>query len=121
MSVLNWLGIKLSVIAEFSILPIGTKSTSLSPYVAEAIKALTRVEGVKFQVGPMSTILEAKTLDEIFRAVRVAHETVFKAGALRVVTSLVIDDRRDGKRGTMINKVKAIEGYLKGKQAASYG
>jgi uncharacterized protein YqgV (UPF0045/DUF77 family) len=40
------------------------------------------------------------------------HETPFKKGASRVVTTLKIDDRRD-KRGTLSGKKEAVQSKLK--------
>jgi len=105
----------LTIIASLTVIPLGTASTSLSPYVALAVKALRKVKGIRFQVGPISTSIEAETLDELFRAVKVSHEAAFEAGAERVMTTLTIDDRRDVKHVTMLNKVKAIEKYLERK------
>jgi len=96
------------VIAEFSIIPIGTKKTSVSPYILNAIKALEKVENLSFKVTPMGSILEAESLTTIFQAVESAHKTIFDKGAKRVVSTLRIDDRRDKPR-TMQDKVEALE------------
>lgn len=106
----------MAVIAELSVLPIGTTSTSLSQYVAEAVKALSQIKGIKFQVGPMGSTIEAGTLDKVFQATKAAHEAVFNVGAARVITFLSIDDRRDVKHTTMVNKVKAIERIVKARR-----
>ncbi|MEJ2127184.1 MAG: MTH1187 family thiamine-binding protein [Candidatus Bathyarchaeota archaeon] len=97
-----------SVIAEFSIIPIGTEKTSVSPYVSDAIKALEKVENLEFKVTPMGTILEAESLTTIFQAVKSTHQTIFNKGAKRVISTLRIDDRRD-KHRTMQDKVEALE------------
>ena len=87
----------MTVIAELSVLPVGTTSTSLSKYVAEAVKALNQIKEIKFQVGPMASTIEAETLDKIFQATKAAHEAVFNMGAARVLSFLRIDYRRDVK------------------------
>ena len=97
------------VIAEVVIVPYGTTSTSLSPYVAEVEKIL-RSYDLKVMLTPMGTILEGE-LDTILEATRAAHETPFKAGAMRVGTTIRIDDRRD-KDLTMEHKVKSVERKL---------
>ncbi len=79
-------------IAQVTVIPLGTKSTSLSDYVVEVQRALART-GIRHQLTPMSTILEG-SLDEIFAAIRAMHEAGF-AGSGRVSTSITIDDRRD--------------------------
>ena len=97
------------VIAEVVIVPYGTTSTSLSPYVAEVEKIL-RSYDLKVMLTPMGTILEGE-MDTILEAIRAAHEAPFKAGAMRVGTTIRIDDRRD-KDLTMEHKVKSVEEKL---------
>ena len=96
------------VIAEFSIIPIGTEKTSVSPYVSDAIKAFEEVENLNFRVTPMGSILEAESLKTIFQAVESAHQTIIHKGVKRVVSTLRIDDRRDKPR-TMQDKVEALK------------
>ncbi|MHA1723070.1 MAG: MTH1187 family thiamine-binding protein [Candidatus Baldrarchaeia archaeon] len=95
-------------IVEFSVVPIGTESTSVSKYVVEAVKTLKKYGNLRFQVTPMGTVIEGNDLSKILEAILEAHEAVFKAGAQRVVTSIKIDDRRDRKE-TMEYKVKAVK------------
>ena len=98
---------KYTVIAEFSITPIGTEKTSLSPYVSCAIKAFENIEKLKFEVTSMGTILEAESLKTIFQAVEAAHQAILDKGAKRVLSTLRLDDRRDKIR-TMQDKVDAL-------------
>jgi len=100
------------VMAEFSIVPIGTCETSVSRYVAVAVNAFRSVEGLDFEVTPMGTVLAADDLGPIFEAVSKAHEAVVALGSKRVASTLRIDDRRD-KRRTMQDKVKAVTQRLK--------
>ena len=100
------------VMAEFSIVPVGTGETSLGRFVAAAVKAFRSVEGLDFEVTPMGTVLAADGLTSIFEAVGRAHEAVLALGVKRVASTLRIDDRRD-KRRTMQDKVKAVEKRLK--------
>lgn len=102
----------MTVIAELSVLPIGTTSTSPSQYVADTVKALNQITGIKFQVEPMSSTIEAGTFDKIFQETEAAHAAVFNVVA-RGITFWSVDDRRDVKCTTMVNKVKAIERILK--------
>jgi len=101
-----------TIIAEFSIIPVGQTGSSVSRYVAAAINVLKNVKGLDFEVTPMGTILAAKDLDTIFEAVRQAHEAIIATGIKRVSSTLRIDDRRDKAR-TMDNKVKAVKEYMK--------
>lgn len=96
--------------AELTVIPIATPETSLSRYVAAALAALDEA-GIKYQLSGMGTFLEAENPDELFDAIKIAHEAVFKAGSQRVVTSVKIDDRRDRDR-TMADKVHSVEKKL---------
>jgi len=106
------LGKNHSVIAEFSIIPVGQAGSSVGRYVAAAVSALKNVNGLDFEVTPMGTILAAKDLDTIFEAVRQAHEAVIATGVKRVSSTLRIDDRRDKQR-TMTDKIKTVKDYMK--------
>jgi len=94
------------VIAELVIAPFGV-GTSLSKYVRESVKVIDSFQGVRVLHTPMSSIIEADSVDQILEVTRAAHEAMFKAGAKRVSTLLRIDDRRDKPR-RMEDKVKAI-------------
>ena len=93
-------------IAEVSIVPIGTESTSVSTFVADAIKDLKK-SGLLFQLTPMGTIIEGR-LPEVMDVVIKMHETPFQKGVQRVYTTIKIDDRRD-RTVEMTDKVKAVE------------
>jgi len=98
-------------VVEISIVPLGTGSTSLSPYVAACEKVLREHSGdLKYELTAMGTIIEGD-LDQIIKLIRMLHEVPFNSGALRVSTSIKIDDRRD-KQGTIEQKVKSVEDKL---------
>lgn len=97
-------------IVEVTIAPLGTGSPSVSQYVANCHKVLEQAKDLKYQLTPMSTIIEGD-LDKILTVIRQMHETPFAAGAQRVSTSLRIDDRRD-KEITMAGKIKAVTDKL---------
>jgi len=99
----------LAVIMEVSVVPLGTGSPSVSRYVAKCLEVV-KDAGVAYQLTPMGTILEGE-LDELLSLVRRLHEVPFGAGAVRVVTTVKIDDRRD-KAATMAGKVRAVEEKL---------
>lgn len=103
---------KYKVIADFSIIPVGHGKTSIGRYVAAAIAAMKRIEGLKYNITPMGTVLEADSLETILEAVKVAHEAVVAMGISRVESTLRIDDRRDKPR-TMKDKVSAVKEYMK--------
>ena len=93
-------------VAQVSIVPIGTKSTSVSKYVVSALKALRREKKVVYEVTSMGTNLEGE-LDDVLKAAKKMHEAVLAGGARRVVTTIKIDDRRD-KPLTMSGKVESV-------------
>jgi uncharacterized protein (TIGR00106 family) len=96
-------------ILEISVVPIGTKDTSLSAYVADCIRILEEGK-VKYEFTSMGTNIEGKLTDLIRIALKM-HDSPFKKGALRVLTTLKIDDRRD-KVGTLAGKKRAVQKKL---------
>jgi uncharacterized protein (TIGR00106 family) len=97
-------------ILEISIVPIGTKGTSLSHYVADCIKVLRKEKRIKYELTSMGTNMEGK-LHDLIRIALKMHEVPFKKGAPRVLTTVKIDDRRD-KKGTLEGKKKAVQSKL---------
>ena len=97
-------------IAEISIVPLGTKTPSVSQYVVRAIKILKKEKDVGYEITAMGTILEGD-LDRILAVVRKMHEETFGDGVTRVVTTVKIDDRRD-KAQSMKGKVDSIKKKL---------
>jgi uncharacterized protein (TIGR00106 family) len=95
-----------SVIAELKVLPFGTPTASLSKYVRAVLDVVKKDKGVTYQVTPMATIVQGP-LTNVMALVQEIHEVPFKMGVNRVLTSVVIDDRRD-KVITMESKVKAV-------------
>ena len=92
-------------IAELGIIPIGTKSTSLSSYIAACLNVLED-SGLSYEIHGMGTIIEG-TIRDVFDVILKMHEVPFEAGVLRVVTTIKIDDRRD-KEASAKNKVKTV-------------
>ncbi len=95
------------IIAEFSVIPLGTADVGVSDYVRVAIDVLKRRK-VRVKPGAMGTVIEAESVGELFKAVELAHEAVFRAGAGRVVTEIKIDDRRD-KNVSIESKINALK------------
>ena len=98
------------IIAEVTVVPLGTSSPSLSVYVAEVEKVLRKYTNINSLLTPMSTILEGE-MDDIFRIIKEMHEVPFTQGALRVSTRISIDDRRD-KEISMQSKLKSVQSKL---------
>ncbi|MCX7780392.1 MAG: MTH1187 family thiamine-binding protein [Negativicutes bacterium] len=99
-------------VVEVTIAPMGTGTPSISQYVAACHRVLEQAQDLKYQLTPMSTIIEGD-LDRILAVIRQMHEVPFGAGAQRVSTLIRIDDRRD-KELTMAGKLKAVNDKLKG-------
>lgn len=99
-------------IVAVSVVPIGTGSTSVSDYVAKAERILRDDGRVKFQLGPMFTVIEG-SLTDCLDVVRRMHESLFESGAARVSTMVKIDDRRD-KKAKMEDKVRSVLEKLDG-------
>ena len=93
-------------IAEVSIIPLGTKTPSVSKYLARAFRALRQEKNIKYELTPMGTIIEGD-LGDILRIVRNMHEAAFGDDIMRVVTTVKIDDRRD-KPLTMRGKIESL-------------
>lgn len=93
-------------IVELSVVPIGTADPSVSNYVSAIQKALAEEDDIRFILTPMSTVLEGE-LDVLWPIIRKVMEIPFNKGALRVYTTLKVDDRRD-KKSTMEGKVASV-------------
>jgi len=97
-------------IAEISVVPLGTKTPSVSQYVARAVKVLEREKDIKYEITAMGTIVEGD-LDRILAVVKKMHEGTFGEGVARVLTTVRIDVRRDKVQG-MKEKVDSLEKKL---------
>lgn len=99
-------------IAEVTVIPIGTATTSLSSYVAEMQRVLKQQDGISYELTSMSTIIEGE-LNMIWRAIEALHEAPFLSGAQRVSTSVKIDDRRD-RVSSSKQKIQSVQEKLGG-------
>ena len=93
------------IIAEISIVPLGTATPGVSRYVATCLEVLKKAQDVRYQLTAMGTIIQGP-LDRVLELVQQMHEVPFTMGAQRVLTSIKIDDRRDTPQ-TMEEKVRA--------------
>ena len=97
-------------IVEVSIVPVGTEEPSVSKYVAKAVQVLQDEKDIKYELTAMGTIIEGD-LEHLLTLVGKMHQSAFDAGAMRVVTTVKIDERRD-KASSMIGKVESVKGEL---------
>ena len=97
-------------VAQISVVPVGTSSASISDYVVGALR-IVKESGLKYELSSMSTNIEGD-VGSILDLVRKVHESCFEQGAVRVLTSLTIDDRRDktlsidGKKSAVRAKIQ---------------
>ena len=98
-------------IMEISIVPIGTKKTSLSEHVARAHMRLKRIKGIKYELTAMGTIIEANSTDKLLKVAKILHKSVFQKGIKRVVSSIKLDERLD-KKSSITGKVEAVRRRL---------
>ena len=94
------------VVAEISVIPLGTASSSLSKYVATCVDTLKQAPDVSYQLTAMGTIIQGP-LKRVLELAEEMHQVPFAQGVQRVVTTIKIDDRRD-KPLTIEGKVKAV-------------
>jgi len=81
---------------QITIVPMGTGSTSVGEYVAGVQKLLQERE-FSYELGDMGTVIYG-TPPELLRLAAELHEYPFTRGVQRVVTNIMIDDRRDCDR-----------------------
>ena len=95
------------MLAELEIIPIGTKSASLSRLLADVAK-LIDASGLDYRVGPMGTVVEGEW-EPIMQLAKQCHDATLKSSG-RVITTIRIDDRRDKPgAGRLVTKVQSLE------------
>lgn len=97
--------------AEISVYPIGTRVTSVSFYIAKGIEAIQNIEGIKYEINAMGTILESDSIDKIYEASKTIMEVVHNLGVNRVEVILKIDSRVD-KQVKIEDKVESIKKHF---------
>ncbi len=97
--------IPVMIIAEVTLTPLG-EGTSVSKYVKKAFEAI-RACGLKIELTPMSTVIEADKFEDIFEAVIKGEKAMIESGAKRIIIDIKIDHRLD-KDATMEKKKNAI-------------
>lgn len=100
------------IVAEVSIAPLGTEGSSVSRYVAAAVKEL-EASGLKCTLGPMGTTVEAETVEEAYAAIAKAQAAVFEMGIERAYTVIKMDERRDSGRSSE-DMVRAVRENIEG-------
>ena len=94
---------------QLTVIPLGTGTPSVGEYVADIQRALEK-ENVSFQLNDMGTLIEGEAKDLLALVAKI-YELPFQKGARRVVTQMVIDDRRDRHVG-IGDKIDAVRKRL---------
>ena len=102
-------------IMEISIIPLGTRSPSISKYIANALGILKREKGIKYRLTSMGTIIEANSSKRLLSIARKMHKMALNNDVRRIVTTLKIDERRD-KNITMESKIRSVKKRLRNKK-----
>ena len=100
--------------AEVSAYPMGTNTTSASFYIAKGIEAIQNLEGLRYEVNAMGTLLESENVDKIFEASKRIMEAIHNLGVQRVEIVLKIDSRKD-KDLKLEEKLESLKKHLKSK------
>jgi len=98
--------------AEISLYPIGTGTTSISFYIAKSIEAIQNIDGLRYEITPMGTLLESENSDKIFEAAKKMMEIVHNLGVMRIEVVLKIDSRND-KIITLEEKLESVKKLMK--------
>ena len=98
-------------ILEISVVPVGTGTTSISEYVARAVRVLENEQDIKYELTAMGTIIEGD-LELLLDLVGKMHRSAFDAGVMRVLTTVKIDERRD-KPSSIRGKVDSVKRKLR--------
>jgi len=78
---------------QITIIPMGTSTPSVGDHVA-GVQQLLEQREVKYQLCDMGTVIHGTPAELLGLAVEI-HEYPFGQGVERVVTNIVLDDRRD--------------------------
>jgi uncharacterized protein (TIGR00106 family) len=94
---------------EISVVPIG-EGTSVSRFVAEAVRALEGEPGIEYEMSSMGTVV-CGDVDRLLAVAQKMHRAVQMAGARRIYTCIKIDDRQD-KTVTLHSKLDSLRQQL---------
>jgi len=97
---------------QITVIPLGTKTASVGDWVA-GIESLLREKGIPHELGDMGTVIQGE-VEELLILAGEVHALGFHQGVERVVTSILLDERRDQERG-IGEKKEAVLRRLHGK------
>jgi len=94
-------------IMEINIIPLGTKTPSVSKYITDALRVLGKEKNIIYELTAMGTIVETDSLDLLLTLAKKMHRAVLSGKINRVVTTIKIDDRKD-KKISIEEKVSSV-------------
>ena len=97
--------------AEISVYPIGTGTTSSSFYIAKAVEAIRGIDGLRYEMTPMGTLLESEGMGAVNEATERMGEAVHNLGVGRVEIIVKIDSRTDRHVG-LEDRLRSVRRHL---------
>ncbi len=94
-------------VMEISVVPLGTKSPSVSKYVAGCLTILKNESDIEYELTSMGTIIQSTSVKRLLGIAEKMHRSIFSQEIKRVVTTIKIDDRSD-KKLTMKGKKYSV-------------
>ena len=98
------------VMAEISVVPVGTGAPGVSGEIAAAVRALGAFPNVRHELCAMGTTLSGE-LSDVLAACGAMHAAVLAAGAVRCYTIIKLDERTDQPMDTA-GKVDSVQRRL---------
>ncbi len=96
------------MLAEFSIIPIGTGSSGLGDQVAAVLRIVSE-SGMPYKINPMGTVIEGEW-ESVMGLIRKCRDEIMK-NQDRVLINITIDDRK-GRLDRIEEKVASVEKRL---------
>jgi len=93
-------------LVSLKVIPLGV-GTSVSRYIARVV-ALLEEHGYQPLVTPDTTVVQVRDLSEIGAIVRIVHDELYSMGVARIVTVVMVDDRRDVEERTPEELVSSV-------------
>lgn len=94
---------------QLTMIPMGD-GVSVGRHVADIQNCLEE-QGATYQLTDMATLIEGD-VPQLLKLLEKIYETPFDNGALRVVTNITIDDRRD-KTVHIGDKIESVKGKIR--------
>ena len=93
-------------VVSLKVIPVGV-GTSVSRYIARVI-ALLEEHGYRPMVTPDTTVIQVNDLSEVGAILRIVHDELYSMGVARIVTVVMVDDRRDVEERTPEELVRSV-------------